>query len=151
MEALTCVNALVGVRPYQWWLCGFPWRPPPSSPAMPARCTRLCVACRSGWGHLWEDLGKNWRKNNERIWFFLSAFRWSNPNFRISTWTAQTHERPELLLVSCLPSGPEPELSHLPDHHAQSWPGTHPVASTRTDNKRKKQIIQRKRAFRWQW
>lgn len=43
------VNAGAFWNLYPWWLSGSRWRPPPSSPEKPARCTRPCVACRSGW------------------------------------------------------------------------------------------------------
>lgn len=41
-----------------------------------------------------------------------------------------THAHPEQLHGFFLPSGPEPELSHPPDPHVHSSPGTHPAAST---------------------
>lgn len=56
----------VNASPYQWWPCGFLWRRPLSSPVTPARCTRRCGVCRSGWGRLLEDLKKNWSTAKER-------------------------------------------------------------------------------------
>lgn len=50
----------------------------------------------------------------------------------INTWKAPTRGHPGPRLVFCLPSGPEPKLSHPLDLPEPSWPGKHLGASTHT-------------------